>query len=262
MNEKSFLQKTKWKLIWTIGICIVVWIASGLIGFPRIFQWMFIGYVIGGFLFFILLDARPMKERKGGTAVISVIIFYIILSFIYTFNGYLWPQYDPQEEKDKIAKLMKNVVTPEQKVKDLEAKVGELTMKIEEMTAHPGMLATGMAASAEAAKKGGEKPAAGVSSALIAKGIEVYDLYECYNCHKVGGKGGVKRRGPELDHVGKEFTAEQLKKRILYPYAPGTKATKGFEKEFDEQAMPDYYPEQISKEEMNALVAYLFSLKK
>ena len=55
---------------------------------------------------------------------------------------------------------------------------------------------------------------------------------------------------------------EQTKKRIWYPYAPGTKATEGFEKEFDEQAMPDYYPEQISKEEMNALVAYLFSLKK
>jgi len=260
MNEKNFLQKTKWKLIWTIGICIVVWIASGLIGFPRIFQWMFIGYVIGGFLFFLLLDARPVKERKGGTAVISVIIFYIILSVIYTFNGHLWPQYDPQEEKDKIAKLMKNVVTPEQKVKDLEAKVGELTKKIEEMQIHPG--AVSIAAPAEAAKKAGEKPSAGASAALIAKGIEVYDLYECYNCHKVGGKGGVKRRGPELDNVGKEFTAEQLKKRILYPYAPGTKATKGFEKEFEEQAMPDYYPEQISKEELNALVVYLFSLKK
>src|SRR4030066_1283711 len=156
MNEKSFLQKTKWKLIWTIGICVVVWIASGLIGFPRIFQWMFIGYVIGGFLFFLLLDARPVKERKGGGAVISVIIFYIILSVIYTFNGYLWPQYDPQEEKDKIAKLMKNVVTPEQKVKDLEAKVGELTKKIEEMQIHPG--AVSIAAPAEAAKKAGEKP--------------------------------------------------------------------------------------------------------
>ncbi len=221
---------------------------------------MFIGYVIGGFLFFILLDARPMKEKKGGAAVFSVIIFYIVLSFSYTVNGYLWPQYDPQEEKAKIAKLMKNVVTPEQKVKELEATVGELTRKIEEMQTHPG--AVSGTVPAEVAKKGGEKPSAGASSALIATGREVYDLYECYNCHKVGGKGGVKRRGPELDNVGKEFTADQLKKRILYPYASGTKATKGFEKEFDEQAMPDYYPEQISKEELNALVAYLFSLRK
>jgi mono/diheme cytochrome c family protein len=100
------------------------------------------------------------------------------------------------------------------------------------------------------------------STALIARGKEVYDLYECYNCHKVGGKGGVKRRGPELDHVKEHFTAKQLADRILYPFAPGVKATEGFEKEFDEQVMPDYYPEQISKEEMNALVVYLFSLKK
>ena len=41
----------------------------------------------------------------------------------------------------------------------------------------------------------------------------------------------------------------------LYLYA------KGFEKEFEEQTMPDYYNEQISKEEMAALVAYVLSLK-
>ena len=62
--------------------------------------------------------------------------------------------------------------------------------------------------------------------------------------------------------MGKEFTVEQLKKRIWYPYAAGTKATKEFEKEFEEQVMPDYYNEQISKEEMDALVVYLISLKK
>ena len=105
--ERSFWQKTRWKLVWTVIICIIVWILSGLVGFPRIFQWMFIGYVIGGLLFFILLDARPMKEKSGIAAVFNVIIFYLIISFLFTINGVLWPQYDPEEEKIKIAKLIK-----------------------------------------------------------------------------------------------------------------------------------------------------------
>ena len=260
--ERSFWQKTRWKLVWTVIICIIVWILSGLVGFPRIFQWMFIGYVIGGLLFFILLDARPMKEKSGIAAVFNVIIFYLIISFLFTINGVLWPQYDPEEEKIKIAKLIK--AKEKMSRSDLEAKVEELTRKVEEMSA------SGVSAipAAEIAKKTQEKKAgpeatkAGLSPALISKGIEVYDLYECYNCHKIGGKGGVKRRGPELDHVGKEFAVEQLKKRIWYPYAAGTKATKEFEKEFEEQVMPDYYNEQISKEEMDALVVYLISLKK
>ena len=266
MVERSFWQKTKWKLVVSVALSLIIWTVSGLIGFPRLFQWMFMGYVIGGLLFFILLDARPMKERSGGAAALSVIIFYLIISFVYTINGALWPQYNPAEEKEKIAKLMKSVVSPKQKIGELEAKVEELSKKVEELSTRPAAPAAAPAPSGEAAKKAAGKVAgipakAGPSPELIASGKEVYDLYECYNCHKIGGKGGVKRRGPELDHAGKEFTAEQLKKRIWYPYAPGTKATEGFEKEFEEQTMPDYYTEQISKEVMEALAAYVLSLK-
>ena len=175
--ERSFWQKTRWKLVWTVIICIIVWILSGLVGFPRIFQWMFIGYVIGGLLFFILLDARPMKEKSGIAAVFNVIIFYLIISFLFTINGVLWPQYDPEEEKIKIAKLIK--AKEKMSRSDLEAKVEELTRKVEEMSA------SGVSAipAAEIAKKTQEKKAgpeatkAGLSPALISKGIEVVYLY-------------------------------------------------------------------------------------
>lgn len=268
MDEKGFWEKTRWKLIIAVILGIVIFIASGLVGFPRLFQWMFVGYVFGGLLFFILLDARPMKEKSGPAAFVSIVIFYLIISIFFTINGWVWPQYDPEEEKEKIAKLIK----PGERITrgELEAKVAELTKKVEELSAQVVAPSPGaVVPPAEAAKKEPGKPAAAVppkvkapSPELIAKGKEVYDLYECYNCHKIGGKGGVKRRGPELDHVGKEFTAEQLKKRVWFPYAPGTKATEGFEKEFEEKTMPDYYNEQISKEEMEALVAYLLTLKK
>src|SRR3972149_928400 len=137
---------------------------------------MFMGYVLGGLLFFILLDARPMKERSGGAAALSVIIFYLIISFVYTINGALWPQYNPEEEKEKIAKLIKSVVSPKQKIGELEAKVEELSKKVEELSTRPAAPAAAPAPSGEAAKKAVPSPE------LIAQGKEVYDLYECYNC--------------------------------------------------------------------------------
>src|ERR1051326_8066444 len=52
---------------------------------------------------------------------------------------------------------------------------------------------TGAAAAAKPASGGGD---------LVALGKDQYDLQECYNCHKVGGKGSVKKRGPILDNIG------------------------------------------------------------
>lgn len=267
-KELGFWEKTKWKLIIAVVLGVIVFIVSGAVGFPRLFRWMFVGYVFGGFLFFILLDSRPMKGKSGPAAFAGIVIFYLIISAFFTINGRVWPQYNPEEEKEKIAKLIK----PGERITrgDLEAKVAELEKKVEDLSA--GVVAPppgAMVPPGEVAKKEPGKPAVAAppmvkapSPELIAQGREVYDLYECYNCHKVGGKGGVKRRGPELDHVKDNFNAKQLADRIWFPYTPGRKATKGFEKEFDEKVMPDYYNEQITKEEMDALVAYLLSLKK
>ena len=70
---------------------------------------------------------------------------------------------------------------------------------------------------------------------LLARGMEVYELHECYNCHKIGGKGGAKKRGPELDNVGNLLTIDDIKKKIVDPtylYA------EGFEKEHKKGVMP------------------------
>lgn len=92
---------------------------------------------------------------------------------------------------------------------------------------------------------------------LIEAGRDVYDLYECYNCHKLKGKGGAKSRGPELDEIGWE-NESYIKEALLDPmvWIPDE-----FDKPKLRDAMPDYYAEELNKGEFGAIVAYLRSLK-
>src|SRR3989442_13148064 len=73
----------------------------------------------------------------------------------------------------------------------------------------------------------GVQPAAAGPTDIIARGKEVYDLQECYNCHKIGGKGTVKKRGPEHDNIGNLLTQDDIKKK---DFDPGYLYADGFEK--------------------------------
>jgi mono/diheme cytochrome c family protein len=92
----------------------------------------------------------------------------------------------------------------------------------------------------------------------VALGKEQYDLQECYNCHKIGGKGSVKKRGPVLDNIGSLMKPEEMKEKILNPRSW---MAEGFEKEYNKKQMPDKYKELLSEQEVDALVAYLSTLK-
>ena len=92
----------------------------------------------------------------------------------------------------------------------------------------------------------------------MALGKEQYELQECYNCHKVGGKGGLKKRGPHLDNVGSLMKPEELKEKLLNPRYY---MAEGFEKEYNKKLMPDKYKELMADQDIDQLVAYLSSLK-
>lgn len=79
----------------------------------------------------------------------------------------------------------------------------------------------------------------------LERGKAVYDETGCATCHAVAGIGG--RTGPSLDGVGKKYDAEKLKEILLNPKTlnPNT-------------VMP---PFEGSEEDLDALVAYLLSLK-
>ena len=92
---------------------------------------------------------------------------------------------------------------------------------------------------------------------LVALGKEQWELQECYNCHKLYGQGG-KKRGPEMDNIGNLMTPEQMKEKILNPRSW---MAEGFEKEYDKKKMPDKYKELMEDKDVDALVAFLASLK-
>jgi mono/diheme cytochrome c family protein len=98
---------------------------------------------------------------------------------------------------------------------------------------------------------------AGVASAqdAKAKGEKVYADQKCSMCHSIAGKGNTK--GP-LDDVGKKLTADEIREWIVDPAAATAKA-----KAERKPAMTTVASKlkALSKDDVDALVAYLSSLK-
>ena len=95
---------------------------------------------------------------------------------------------------------------------------------------------------------------AGVASAQdTAKGAKVFADQKCSLCHSIAGKGNAKGT---LDDVGSKLKADEIRKWIVDPVAM-TKAANAPRK----PPMPAKYA-SLPKEDLDALVAYLASLKK
>ena len=90
--------------------------------------------------------------------------------------------------------------------------------------------------------------------AQIEKGLKAYDTYKCGMCHSIAGKGNVK--GP-LDGVGTKLKADELKAWLVTPkeMTAKTKAARV-------PAMNANATLAKSPEDVDALVAYMLSLKK
>ena len=101
------------------------------------------------------------------------------------------------------------------------------------------VLLAGGAASAQDAKQ-------------IERGMKVYTEQKCSLCHSIAGKGNTK--GP-LDGVGSRLSEEDIRQWMVNP-ADMTKKTKAERKPFMKA-----YP-NLPKEDLDAIVAYMLSLKK
>lgn len=88
--------------------------------------------------------------------------------------------------------------------------------------------------------------------ALIAKGMKVYEQQKCSMCHSIAGKGNAK--GP-LDGVGTKLSAGDIRLWMVDP--------KGMTAKTKAARMPAMrtYP-NLPKEDLEAVIAYMVSLKK
>jgi mono/diheme cytochrome c family protein len=96
------------------------------------------------------------------------------------------------------------------------------------------------------------RPALGQDAKQVDRGKAVFSAQKCTLCHAVAGKGNPK--GP-LDDVGSRLTADQIRQWLLTPkeMAEKQKATR-------QPAMQPFA--KLPKEDLDALVAYLQTLKK
>lgn len=93
------------------------------------------------------------------------------------------------------------------------------------------------------------------SSSVFAqheRGMKVYAEQKCTSCHSIDGKGN---KNGALDSVGNKLSADEIRMWITNP-AEMTKKTKA-ERKPPMRAYPS-----LPKEDLDALVAYMVSLKK
>ena len=88
--------------------------------------------------------------------------------------------------------------------------------------------------------------------AQIERGVKAYTEQKCSICHSIAGKGNAKGA---LDDVGSKLMPEEIRAWLVNP-AEMTKKTKA-ERKPPMRAYPN-----LSKEDLDGLVAYLSSLKK
>src|SRR5262245_23037436 len=89
----------------------------------------------------------------------------------------------------------------------------------------------------------------------VEKGKKVYDaaMPKCKTCHAIGGVGNAKG---SLDGVGGKLKADEIKAWLRTPKEMTEKA-----KATRKPMMPAYGPDKISDADLDALTAYLLSLK-
>jgi hypothetical protein len=83
-----------------------LWVGAMALDFPTIFRWMFFAYAILGTVVFLILDAPSLKPMSGTKALVALVAFYVVLCVVYIAGASLWPQYDPEDEKGKIEKIL------------------------------------------------------------------------------------------------------------------------------------------------------------
>ena len=254
MAQQSLMGNIMKKGIIGVIVGVILVVVAKMTHFPFVFQVMFFMYAMLGAVVFILLDAPTMGRLEGPKAVIGLVVFYVILSGVFIGGASGLPQYDPEVEKGKIDKLLKarRAKTQQGKAEELIARVKTLDERASAIDKKLNTLGGGKIEVVEEIAA----PTAGGGD-IVALGKEQWELQECYNCHKLGGEGG-KKRGPIMDNIGSLMTAAQLKEKILYPKSW---MAEGFEKQYKKGKMPDKYKDLMFDEEIDALVAYLATLK-
>ena len=253
------MGKAIFKIIIGLVVGAGLWIGTMALEFPPVFRWMFFAYAILGTVVFLILDAPSMKPMNGARALGAVLVFYVILCIVYIAGASLWPQYDPEDEKGKIEKLLKakREASEQGKADELIARAKALDEQAKALAERIKALGGDQALPVQGGEGSGASTSTVAGGDILKIGEEQWQLQECYNCHKLRGEGG-KKRGPELDNIGNLLTVDDIKQKIL---DPKSWMTEGFEKDYEKGKMPDKYKDLMEDKDVVALAAWLSTFK-
>ena len=191
--------------------------------------------------------APSLKPLGGVKAVGALVVFYVVLCVVYIAGASLWPQYDPEDEKGKIEKILKpkRAATEQGKAEELIARAKALDEKAKALAARiqgPGRRSSSCSAdgwrswraSVHDRRRQRRRPQ-DRRGAVATSGM--------LQLPQVRGEGG-KKRGPELDNIGNLLTVDEIKQKIL---DPKSWMAEGFEKEFEKGKMPDKYKDLMEE---------------
>lgn len=255
-----------WNLFKKLGVGLVVGGALVAIAnsqeVPVSFQILFFLVSLIGAVTFALLDAKAMNVMSGGMSFLTVTVFWVFLISVCVAGASFLPQFDPEDEKVKIGKLLdkERKQSAQGKTEELIARAKALDAQVKALEDRLKGVGGGQAVAAVQVPSSGEKPASagGAASGDIMKiGEEQWQLQECYNCHKLRGEGG-KKRGPELDNIGTLMTIEEIQQKIS---DPKSFMAEGYDKEWQKGIMPNKFKDLMDPKEMLALATWLGSFK-
>lgn len=227
---------------------------------PFDFQLLFMIIALIGAVLFMLLDAPSIGTMSGGKSLAAVAVFWVLLITVCFAGASLLPQFDPEDERAKITKLLEREreKSEQGKTEKLLALAKSLDEQVKVLEERLKGVAGG--APVASAPPPGKKPAAvsaGGEGDIMKVGEEQWQLQECYNCHKLRGEGG-KKRGPELDNIGSLLTVEEIQMKIA---DPKSFMAEGYEKEWQKGIMPNKFKDLMDPKEMLALATWLGTFK-
>ncbi|MGE0468835.1 MAG: hypothetical protein Nkreftii_003229 [Candidatus Nitrospira kreftii] len=232
---------------------------------PSDFQLLWAIFAMIGALVFMLLDAKPLATMSGGKSFLAVAAFWIFIVTVCIAGASLLPQFDPEDEREKISKLLEKQRAGSQqgKADELIARAKALDEQVKALEERLKGLGGSQVATAAPTPPIGDKPPAGTGGGggaagdVLKIGEEQWQLQECYNCHKLRGEGG-KKRGPELDNIGTLLTIEEIQQKIV---DPKSFMAEGYDKEWQKGVMPDKFKDLMDPKEMLALATWLGTFK-
>ncbi len=233
---------------------------SRALEFPFVFQMMFFAQAMFGAAVFMLLDAPSVRTMSGAKSVVATVMFYIVLCTVFISGASMWPQFDPEDEKGKIAKVLepKRKATEQGKAEELIARVKALDEQVKALEVQ--LMSLGGDSQVTKLPTTGTPPivtSTAPAGDFMRIGEEQWQLQECYNCHKLKGEGG-KKRGPELDNIGSYLTVAEIKQKIMDPKSI---MAEGFEKDWEKGKMPDKFKDVMEDSDITALATWLSTFK-